>query len=168
MVGRSSSTAASFSTIEASVTILARTSSAERARQVEQGARLVLRLEEGVAPVELRLQPAHDVAPGAVQGELVRRGKEEALGAGTVDMQLLQERFIGRRVEPGAEWADVERLETFGDVEAGEPLGDRDADVPPAGRALEAREERPGATSRRSGTGEAPGATRRAPPVKRK
>ena len=79
----------------------------------------------------------------AVEGQIVGRREEEALGAVAVDAQLLQERGVGRRVEEVAQRADLPVLQALGHVEARPALGERDADAAPPGAALEPRDELP-------------------------
>ena len=132
MIGRSSSTAASFSTIDASVT----TSRTPRRAEVITSFRLEpTRPREDVpAAVELALHAADDVARVAVERQVVGRGKEEPLGAVAVDAELAQERRVGRRVEEVAQRDDVLVLETARHVEAGPALGERDARACPPTR----------------------------------
>ena len=109
---------------------------AERAREIEQ-AGLVSVLERRVPPVELGLQPAHDVRGIAIHRELVGRREEEALGAGSFHVEVREQGGVGRPVEEGAQRADVQGLEAARDVEARPALGDRDLRATRGGAPLE-------------------------------
>ena len=139
MVGRSSSTTASFSIIDASVTI-SRVPHPSELLEVEHP-RLVARLERRVALVELRLHAPHDVGGVAVGGQIVGGREEEPLGALPGQVQLVEERGAACGVEPAAHRADVHRLEPPRDVEDGPALGDGDPDVAGGRGALEPRHD---------------------------
>ncbi len=87
-----------------------------------------MRARENVPPaIELALHSSDDVARVAVEGQVVRRGKEKPLGAVAFDAEVMEQRRVGGRVEEVPEGDHLLVLEAPGRVEAIPPLGERDA-----------------------------------------